>query len=261
MAFNITDFNNKWGNFKEELKNYINRSIDKNGDTMIGSLLLSSAPQENMEVTNKEYVDNYVGEMIGFRPGNTLLLNKNLSCNIPGGYSSSYESYWDFEASSYKNKSTTDVYSFTPSASGGLRLKANIKLSTRNGDTKVPVFSQGSSSYSMTELYDIKMKGELYYYEPGGSTPIYLWQDDSISIYKEFKGTGTGLRDELVIDRVVPVECGKMTTVGLSISVLDYAYPNDSSYSGRKLYYPPVFNATIRLGTSNPIYSLSYQEV
>lgn len=60
MAFNITDFNNKWANFKEDLKGYFNnRVVDKNGDTMTGSLILSKNPEASMEAVTKEYVDSY----------------------------------------------------------------------------------------------------------------------------------------------------------------------------------------------------------
>lgn len=60
MSFNITDFNNKWANFKEELKSYFNSALDKNGDTMQGSLILASAPSQDLEAATKEYVDKYV---------------------------------------------------------------------------------------------------------------------------------------------------------------------------------------------------------
>ena len=60
MAFNITDFSNKWANFKEDLKGYFNnRVVDKNGDTMTGSLILSKNPEASMEAVTKEYVDSY----------------------------------------------------------------------------------------------------------------------------------------------------------------------------------------------------------
>ena len=70
MAFNITDFNNKWANFKEELKDYFNkRVVDKNGDTMLGSLVLASSPTEDMESSTKEYVDRFWT----FTPGDCVL--------------------------------------------------------------------------------------------------------------------------------------------------------------------------------------------
>lgn len=70
MAFNITDFSNKWANFKEDLKGYFNnRVVDKNGDTMTGSLILSKNPEASMEAVTKEYVDAFWE----FTPGDNLL--------------------------------------------------------------------------------------------------------------------------------------------------------------------------------------------
>lgn len=81
MAFNITSLSNIWSTFKDEVKECLNRSIDKTGDTIPGALTMENTLTlaEDSDVIgtfshNREAASKgYVNMMAGFIPGDTAL--------------------------------------------------------------------------------------------------------------------------------------------------------------------------------------------
>lgn len=248
MAFNITDFSNKWANFKEELKDYFNkRVVDKNGDTMQGSLILASLPIEDMDAVPKIYVDNYHV----FKPGNTLLTEGRTSC---------FGGTLEFDNYDYTNQSFSSTGgSFVPSASGVLRVKNVLTLSK-----SIPEYLGSGQGWLITSTqsgfnHDVKIKITLTY--KYGNNSETLWEKSDISLKEEYSGTGVGLVNGITVDVEVPVVYAQMSSIISTVTIQDYTYrPGSGNYPAR-LTKTPTLSNHYKIGTSSPIYNLSYSEV
>lgn len=105
MAFNITDFSNKWANFKEELKDYFNkRVVDKNGDTMSGELHILADPTTENSATTVKWVKEYHHPWTcdPSKPMETVCINGN-----PGNPTL----FLSFSNSTYNIKNFSDISS------------------------------------------------------------------------------------------------------------------------------------------------------
>ena len=246
MAFNITEFSNKWVNFKEELKGYLNNALNKNGDTMKGKLILSASPTENMEATTKNYVDS----LHKFIPGNRFLK----SCRVGDTATKDI-----LRVGSIKGYSQTWSTSFCPSADGALSLSGVIRLSSNS----IPYWYSNVNSVFKQDIstdYDVKISASLKY-SYGDVEEIVVWSQSDISLSEEFALTGIGLKDGVKMLTEIPVIKGKAASLTLSLTVDDCNERVGDRMGTGSLRNMSHMYADIRLGMGNPSFDLDYTEV
>lgn len=146
MAFNITDFNNKWANFKEELKDYFNkRVVDKNGDTMVGELLLLKDPENKMGVITRKFVEDVIKQQNEFVPGT---LRKLTFGWFSPPFMRGYSNYWTNSSyTPFNTIATCEVAStYTPLSKGTVLINTFPKID-------IGIWAARSRDYSLSRVY------------------------------------------------------------------------------------------------------------
>lgn len=256
MAFNITDFSNKWANFKEELARHINHALDKDGDTMNGSLLLSKNPTDNMEAATKLYVDN----LLRFTPGDTLLTSFSLGStgsatrmNVEGVVAP-FNIYQD------------RAYGIRPSASGSLKVRCTIPTPNRGIPQWYHYYSNNGSETYM-DLSDTKDMLVTYVlkYSCEGCEDIELWSIDNMSMFQASRDkTGVYKESGYSFETEIPVIKGKQGVFTLTQICKSFNYPYDTSHNIVNDYAitnVPLVGASLKIGMDNPVLNLNYTEV
>lgn len=209
MAFNITYFSNKWANFKEELKDYFNkRVLDKNGDTMIGELILSKNPDKDMEASTKRYVDYIAEQLVKFHPGD----NRSIS------FGSVYFQGTTFQASTISKfidveqvsevSGTYAQYAYPPLANGSVKIKGTIPKISPYMTFKQ--YSDGAFKVADWSNFLTTLRLSLQIVlVTDGTTEIPIWSESNIypSQARNDKNSLFGNLQEFEIDEV-PLKMG-----------------------------------------------------
>jgi hypothetical protein len=252
MAFNITDFSNKWANFKEEIKSYLNRSIDKNGDTMVGKLLLTHNPSENMEATTKEYVDSFWN----FVPGDTVIQRSNTTLismrnnMIDGDITFPY----DIPIMQLRDNShyqEVDVSKFAiytnPKADGFVHFSGEVEPIRI---VYLRYYGTGNQ-VDLSPSHDFEMSYAVKYCRDGYEDMV-LYESPVFSAYEMHNNTDHPLRRQL-FENTLPVSKGVAGYIKLENRIHSSTMSNLDSWW--TIYFgSPSFGYTISIG--NPMFAL-----
>ena len=228
MAFNITDFSNKWANFKEELIGYFNnRAVDKNGDIMKGSLILARNPEESMEAVTKEFLEYALTQNNTFRPGD--LRQITFGALRITGFQIQYSALSDLPdveiVSSHEPFSQTAI----PYANGSVKSALTIpQLSYSadyyNGAKWVQVDYANYFPYICLSLQIILI--------PDGETEIPIWTEKNITLHYGGMPADSifGASQKIELDNI-PIKIGVKPAIKLKTIIHDMApgtYSQDS---------------------------------
>ncbi len=215
MAFNITSLSNIWSTFKDEVKEYLNRSIDKTGDTMTGTLTMENTLtlaedpdvidtfNQNREAASKGYVEM----LSGFMPGDTLLQNLNIR-DYPN-----VEKFYTINIGEEHGLQITNC-KLTPKASGLLSCRYCVSCQCVNFRTN----NGYVSPITKTNYVTLRLK---VIYHLDGYDDVILY-DDSITC----KDTNGFRSNDIAV--LLPMEKGKTGVIQASFTFEDYCLPSSA---------------------------------
>lgn len=219
MAFNLSDLSNTWSTFKESVINYLNRAVDKTGDTMTGALYASKEPEIDNEVATKKYVDDFWK----FQPGDNIVVGRYHCVNLSNEATYSTDSstaniyksghgyqinlvsgaYGDLVGCSFIR--TVSFY-FLPKTNGLLKLFIPNYLTYKGSWQYYYGLKMQSVSSTYNFTYDLKVVYHLDGYED-----VVLYKEENISAY-------SGILPDSIIG-VVPIEVGISPTITFEYTI------------------------------------------
>lgn len=246
MAFNITEFNNKWANFKEELARHINHALDKDGDTMNGSLLLSKNPTDSMEAATKEYVDYFWN----FIPGNTTIKRGTHTPHVLTPINGAQLIFpYNLPLKNNKGEDTaTTLICSQPQADGFVRFTGEATPLLISS-----LYYDGGSGYSyeLTPERDFRMSYSVKYCREGYDD-IVLYESPVFSAYEVIHDENHQLRQS-TFEYTLPISRGVNGYVKYEAIIHSTTISNLNNWWHIYLYRPS-FSFSISIG--NPIFTL-----
>ena len=243
MAFNITEFSNNWANFKNDLKTYFNtRAIDKNGDIMIGELVLSKYPDSDMGVVAKQHVIDMTKQFTEFIPGKTRNITWGEVKNFPT--TTIYKNYYSSGNPAIEfgtNISMAQSSTHTSLANGKVVLNCIIPKFS------VAVLARKNSGYSFVDVQgaQVTISATL------SVNNINLFEENNTVIttaedYKNSSATNSSSifsTSKNIIDLDIPVSIGKGIEFKLDIVMHSLVFPSvkPSNVSGYDQCYVDAY--------------------
>jgi hypothetical protein len=234
MAFNVTDFSNKWADFKEEIKSYFNRAIDKNGDTMNGSLILAKDPDKDMEAVNRRWLYTFI-------PGDLRTIHFG---KAQTEFPYDYIVFDSRNASSYIGvkhtcEATTTHY---PLASGKIKARFEIpmivpelKAWSGSGWTGTGGFSKYIHQIT-SAILDIRISCVI-----DENTTVLIWEEKDVDLCDAISSSGSifGSKQTVEINEF-PVVMNKYPTISMEVTMKSWSNTTSSKADNFSMGFPSI---------------------
>lgn len=251
MAFNINEMSNNWSEFKTAVKNYFNKSVDKTGDTMTGSLVLSKNPDQDMEAANKQYVDSFWN----FRPGNDYVFDSlgnwsetssdELYVNgMEVGSLTNNDHYLQYDDVGKTFKKTIHT-TISPKADGELTLNLGSNYYIYRANS---FYFNSLNRYTPSETNDVIYNIKISYCVEG-LDDIVLFEKSNVSAYNP------SLPDLITIN--VPIKRNVAASIIIEYTIVELkGNGKGNRMQGTNSFLDGSSNKTFTLSMSNPLFQL-----